>query len=205
MRNFTPLLTVLLCSISASAAAQQDERYAEYYGDGVRAYTESRYDVALTNLYRALALKPSPYVVKLIVRVHDFQGNCSARDASSKILSELVPGASVPPAQRCVNTGEVTIQCAPQVGEVRVDDEFVAKCGARLRLPSGPHRLANTKLGSVIDIDVRSGERVVADLMLRPNKWYRSKRRADLPQKWSYPRLVNDPDMPRTFRWKTPD
>lgn len=203
-------LTFLMLSIAATAAAQESaDRYAEYYGDGIRAYAESRYDDALTNLYRAMAVKPNPFALKLIARVHDFQGNCSARDNSVTMLKDLFPGEKAPPAQRCATVGEVDVVCAPDEGTVRVDGEFDARCGMRLRLPVGTHELENTSFGTVLLVEVVRGDTITANLYLRPNKWYldpdqRVRARVALPSRWLRPGLRVDPDMPRTFQWKRP-
>lgn len=204
------LSAVFLAPGALAAQDAQARQYAEYYGDGVRAYAESRYDDALTNLYRAIAVQPNPFALKLIVRIHDFQGNCSAREGSLSLLSEMFPSERSPRPQRCAVTGELEIRCAPVDGEVIVDRQFTARCGTAILVPIGSHRVENTRIGAVTDVHVSQDRSTVAELLLRPNKWYlepTAPRRAKgtLPERWVHPKLVVDPDMPRTFEWKRPN
>lgn len=204
--RFFVLITVLLASTTAYAQ-DDEERYAEYYGDGIRAYTESRYEDALTNLYRALAVKQTPLALKLIVRVHDFQGNCTARERAAEMLRDAYPQTAIPPMQQCEVTGVLHVQCAPDDGTVRVNGAFDVTCGAPVRVPIGTHELSNQSLGAAIHVDVVRDQTTVANLTMRPHKWgldERHKQVVELPRQWLRPGLLSDPDMPRTFKWKRP-
>lgn len=198
----TPLRLAFLVGTVAAVAAtpamaqtpSSELRYEEYYGDGIRAYTEERYEAALDNLYRAFALKQTPYALKLITRTHDFMGNCSARTNTAELMKDLYPGETAPPAQRCTQTATVDIVCARGQGRVRVDDSFYVDCGTSVEVPAGKRRFENVFSSMAVELDVDAGDTAKAWLTAKPHKWLASE---------SVPiRLRADPDMPRTFKWK---
>ncbi len=206
MRYLLPIVCLLLTASSAFADEAED-RYAALYGDGIRAYAESRYDDALTHLYRAVAVKPNPFALKLIARSHDFQGNCSARNHVITMLSDLFPRERAPAPQRCAEVGEVRIECGLEAGAVRVDGAFDAPCAATVLLPVGDHVLQKTSMGPIVRVAVKRGTPSVATMLVGPDKWYldaASRRVVQLPSRWIRPSLLEDPDMPRSFEWKRP-
>ncbi len=204
MMRRTAFILLLLSLVPESVGAQDEERYAEYYGDGIRAYTESRYEEALENLYRAFAARQNPYPLELIIRAHDFQGNCSARNKAANMLTDLFPAESVPPPQRCYRTGTLHLKCAPGETRVRVDGSFDAACNSRMRVPTGRHRVESG--GVALEVDVREDSHTVASLGAGRTDFERPRQARTTPSE--HPRdlfrqdLLEDPDMPASFQFR---
>ena len=98
---------IVLALLATPFGVGAEDLYSVHSGDGIRAYTESRYDDALKHLYRAVAVRPTPVTLKLIVRSHDFQGNCTARGKAVELLAAHFPREPAPPVQRCARVGRL--------------------------------------------------------------------------------------------------
>lgn len=199
------LVVVLLAPHTVLGEDELPREYVAHYGDGIRAYTESRYDDALRELYRAYAIKQTSYALKLIIRSHDFLGNCSARERAAQMLGDTF-SATAPAPQMCTHTGLLHIECTTE-GNVRIDGKFDAVCGTTVRVPAGRHRVVSQRLGSAVLVDIPANETTVASIQPSPTKWYLGDAG---PHKWSPndpvadSELRRDPDMPRKFDVKRP-
>ena len=143
------ILVLLIFAVPSSALADD---YATHYGDGLRFYAEGRYDVALESLYRAYALKPSPSLLRLIIRSHDFMGHCSAVQRQLSLFAELHPKEKAVTPQLCENPGTLRIECSPHAGTVMIDHMITASCGTEIRVPlfveTGERIVINTAEGT---------------------------------------------------------
>lgn len=199
------LLIFVLTLLPATAVGQtNEERYAEYYGDGMRAYTEARYEEALEHLYRAFAAKQNPYPLKLIIRAHDFQGNCSARERAAAMLQDLFPAKSIPPPQRCYRTGTLDLRCPHDVRKARIDDSFDVACGSATQLPVGRHHV---RAGDIaLNVEVAAERSTVASLdggRSRVDIQTRKRARRGPSRPLLRQDLGDDPDMPASFRFRS--
>ncbi len=204
------ILVILMLSVPSSVLADD---YATQYGDGLRFYAEGRYDVALESLYRAYALKPSPSLLRLIIRSHDFMGHCSAVERQLAFFKELHPNEKAVVPQLCANPGTLKIECSPHAGTVIIDHMITAVCGTQIKLPAGTHRVHNPQLNEVREFSVEPGKTTVAVLQLNPEKWFPSRADEGVPllkdprhytvikssdglyEIWVRSDLRNDPDM----------
>lgn len=164
------LIGLVLACLPAVASADD---YASNYGDGMRLYAEGRYDIALKNLYRAYAEKPSANLMKLIIRSHDFMGHCSAVERQTLYFKDVYPKQELPTVQRCANPGTLKIQCSAP-GQVLIDDMITAACGAEVKLPEGIHRLDGQQLDDVSEYAITPGETTVASLELNQERLTRN-------------------------------
>ena len=202
-RHTTWLLAILLGCLPLDAVADDHaDLYATHYGDGIRAYTEARYDDALRELYRAFAVRQSPLALKLIIRSHDFQGNCSARKRAAEMLSELFDGQDTPPPQLCRTVGTLRIECAAPSGTVVIDGKFEVECGSAVDVPVGEHRIQPRNVAAATVVEVEANQSTEIAVTPDPRKWYLGDAG---PHKWmpldiiAGSKLRMNADMPETF------
>src|SRR5690554_7504216 len=73
----------------SSRTSQSSEiAHADFYGNGLRSYTEGNYVEAIDHLFHAFALRPSAEVLRLIVRSYDFMGHCDAAQKQRVFFKE---------------------------------------------------------------------------------------------------------------------
>ncbi len=203
------ILVLLILAVPSGVLADD---YSTQYGDGLRLYAEGRYDVALESLYRAYAVKPSPSLLRLILRSHDFMGHCSAVERQMALFKEIYPKEKAIEPQLCSNPGTLRIECSPHAGTVIIDNMITAVCGTAIRVPAGTHRVHNPQLNEFREFLVEPGKTTVATLQLNPEKWFPS-RQNEIPllkdprhytvikssdglyEIWVRSDLRNDPDM----------
>ena len=181
MRQILVILVLLLTPIPAMA-----DDSAANYGDGLRHYAEGRYNLALENLYRAYAEKPSANLMKLIIRSHDFMGHCSAVERQMLMFRESYPREDAPKPQLCATPGTLKIECSPHA-QIIIDHMITADCGTELKLPPGTHRVHSTQLNEVAEFKVTAGQTTTATLQLNPEKW--------MPNRSQNVPLLNDPQQ----------
>lgn len=201
---------VTTMSVAAQAQTSRATTYDQLYGEGLRDYAEGHYDSALDNLYRAWVLEPSEFLLKLIVRCHDFIGHCSAATRQRELLSELYPNARLPTPQRCETPGTLELACGAYSGEVRVNDAFDIRCESSTELGPGRYTLRIPRSNDSQNVEIRPGASLRVDLEITPEKWVRSSRARptgseeiliETPdgkyQLWLRSNLRRDPDMER--------
>lgn len=142
-----------------------------HFGDGMRAWAESRYEDALTHLYRAYALKPSARTLRMIVLSHDFLGDCEAAHTQRVLHREEYASAPAPKLQRCSDPAVLTLQCEDSSAEIFVNDRKPAHCGRSLRLPAGEHRVRAPEFDFDKTVALNPGERMAMAIETRPEKW----------------------------------
>jgi len=145
--------------------------YATFYGDGMRFYAQGHYNEALENLYRAYAAKPSPDLLSLIIRTHDFAGQCSAVERQVGLFKDLFPRQKAPTAQVCENPGTLEIKCTPHASQVMINHTMRAHCGTSVKVPPGKHTVHSEELNEAKVFVVEAGSTTVATLQLVPKKW----------------------------------
>ena len=157
-------------ALGAPARAQGQEAdapsYAAFYGDGLQAYAEGRYGEAVAHLFRAYALRPSPHVLKTIVRSYDFMGHCGAVERQLQWLREEHPRQVQPALQRCVAPGTLQLECTPRSTPLVIDNMIEAQCGTALRLTEGTHVVTAVELGISQRVEIMAGEVSTATLQL---------------------------------------
>ncbi len=201
-------LSIILFSNSAFG-----EEYANYFGDGLRLYAQGHYNDALESLYRAYAIKPSAEVLNIIVRTHDFAGQCSAVERQLTLFKELFPREKSPKAQLCAEPGELRIECTPHASQVMINHTMRAHCGTTIKVPEGTHTVHSDELNEAKTFAVKKGETTVAKLQLVPQKWatqvdklddfrpYTAIKSADgLFEIWVRSSLRDDPEMGAEIR-----
>ena len=175
---------VLMSAVSVPARAQQPEPetrpiapqavdpvYATYLGDGMRDYTEGRYDEAVAKLFRAYALRPEPQTLSLIVRAYDFMGHCTARARQAAMFTEAHPGRQPPAPQRCAQPATVTFACETAESPLRVDATIEARCNTPIQLAPGPHKVELLALRHTEPFTARPGQTETVKLRVKPQKW----------------------------------
>lgn len=181
------MLTLLTAAVTLSAAApvaaQSAERaWAELFGDGMRSWAEGRYDEALTHLYRAYALQPSPRTMRFIIRSHDFMGHCSAAEGQIAVLREEFPTAQVPALQVCHDPATLHLRCERPATEIRINANITSACGRSIRLPGGEYHVSVPELDYNQDVTLANGQERTLVLTLRPRKWTRAGRAPEVPR-----------------------
>lgn len=127
---------------SARGAEEGDQLWASLFGEGMRAWAESDYEAALDSLYQAHALKPTAYNLGLIIRSHDFLGQCRAAIKQREEYASLYDERDRPVLQRCavVSTLEVTCPVGHARLEVWIDGSRAGRCGEALLVSAGEER-----------------------------------------------------------------
>ncbi len=169
---------VLIGALSTPVFAQfsrtqqtSNEAYADFYGNGLRFYTEGNYVEAIDHLFHAFALRPSIDVLRLIVRSYDFMGHCDAAQKQRVFFQELYPRESVPPADQCKETATLTIDCTPTRTPVIVNHVIDSYCGATLNVVPGKVHVESSTHGSSQSISVNPGDTAVVQIKLNAEKW----------------------------------
>jgi hypothetical protein len=216
------VLTLFVCNVAASlvpqhATAQETDStraYATFYGDGMRHYAEGRNDKAIADFYRAYALKPSPLLLKLIIRTHDFMGHCSAASRQLDHFASKHPKLKAPTLQICRDPGFLTVNCPEGVTEVMIDEQIQLRCNQIIALPPGAHEVRALEGGPIklavlqasqqhtltveppkADVDYKK-----VPLLEDDERYIVIKSPDGLYQLWVRTSLRNDPDMDRDDR-----
>ncbi len=176
--TFSFLSILLIGSLSAPVFAQTksspqitSEAYAEYYGNGLRSYTEGNYVEAIDQLFRAFALQQSPDLLRLIIRSYDAMGHCDAAQKQRTFFQDLYPRDLAPPPDQCQSTAALTIECTPVRTPVTVNYVIDSYCGATLNLAPGNIHIESPSHGSSQSITLQKGEQATAQIKLNAEKW----------------------------------
>lgn len=145
-----------------SLYAQDDEAWSRLFGEGMRAWAESDYDRALEMLYQSYALRPTSYNLSLIVRSHDFLGECAAVERQLGEFRLLYKKSDLPTVQICRESGTLVVSCpGGAVGaRVFVDARDRGECGDTLELPAGQHTVSIPDLKHTSEVTVIKSEEV---------------------------------------------
>lgn len=219
-------ILMVLTSVSGDVKAQssplvpgpESDSYATYYGDGLRHYTEGRYDQAVESLFRAYALRPTASVARLLVRSYDFMGHCDAAQRQIEFFREVHPRTETPQFQRCKEPAQLKITCEPLGAEVKVNRMIDTYCGATLSVAGGMQHLwlarepaiqqqVAVAAGELVEVHLESPEKrtrewsvvdsnVRVPRLTRPTAAYQMIRSSDgLYRIWVREEMGNDPDM----------
>lgn len=121
------------------ASAPDESLWSKVFGEGMRAWAESDYDAALASLYQAYAIKPTAYNLSLIIRSHDFLGQCQAAIKQREEFVELYGERAQPVLQSCavVSTLQVTCPEGYKRLEVWLNGYKAGMCGEELVASAG--------------------------------------------------------------------
>ena len=93
------------------AGSPDEQLWSRTFGEGMRAWAESDYEVALEKLYQSYALKPTAYNLGLIIRSHDFLGQCHAAHNQRKEYAALYGERDRPVLQSCAVVSKLKVTC----------------------------------------------------------------------------------------------
>jgi hypothetical protein len=156
MRKYNTLKVLAVALFSAAMlfspplAAQPDDAYARFFGDGLRHLGEGRLSEAVEELFRAYAIDESPQTLSLIIGAYDRMGFCDAADVQRQLHADRHPESEPPRSQRCANTGQLRVECDRPAAPVRVDGRFEVACGQTVTLPAGEHHLVAASAAPVV-------------------------------------------------------
>lgn len=205
-------LILVTCTLAAGLAvstdlhAQQEREttedgaragYAQLYSNGMQAYVDGDYELAVDLFYRAYGIDQKPLVARLIVRSFDFMGACDRALRQREFYNSEHPDAKDVQLQQCSNPARVSVECGDVDAPVRVDDKVEARCGETLSLPPGRHVLSSPALDTPTTLDIEAGEQRTISLAVDPKKW--SPPRGDQPRKWRGERGAVDSDPTDEF------
>lgn len=129
---------------NAPKASAQPLSYAQYFGDGLRAFGEGNYERAIPSLLRAYALDLKAETLSLVIVAYDRMGFCDAAARQTEVFKAVHAAEQPPEPSRCAQAGTVELECVGVAGSLtgetaRVDGRFEVACGRALRLPAGEH------------------------------------------------------------------
>lgn len=159
-RGWLVWVFILSCAWSSPAQAQEDELWARIFGDGMRAWAESDYDRALEMLYQSYAIKPTSYNLSLIVRSHDFLGECDAATRQRDEFKGLYTKVKSPRLQYCASSGTLIMEC-PESREglrVRISGRERGLCGEAIVVPVGSHEVSVSDVGYAASVTIKKAK-----------------------------------------------
>lgn len=169
---------LLVGTLSTPVSAQSsrtpqtsNEAYADFYGNGLRSYTEGNYVEAIDHLFHAFALRPSAEILRLIIRSYDFMGHCDAAQKQRVFFQEIYPREAVAPPDQCKQTASLTIDCTPIRTPVTVNYVIDSFCGATLNIVPGKVHVESPSHSSSQTLTVNPSENAIAQIKLNAEKW----------------------------------
>ncbi len=169
MKKFGVILVSCMMCVwggASSVQAQQsdDERlWSSTFGEGMRAWADSDYERALTLLYQSYALKPSSYNLSLIVRSHDFLGECHSALRQKNEFIRLYGKDKQPRLQICDEVSTLMVECPEGYGalEVWVRSKKLGVCGESLSLLPGTHEVSLPTVHYTVTLTLSESESLV--------------------------------------------
>lgn len=156
-------------NVQAQEDKREDPLWSKVFGEGMRAWAESDYEVALENLYQAYAIKPTAYNLGLIVRSHDFLGQCHAALKQRKEYKALYGERDQPVLQNCAAVGSLTVTCPEGYKklEVWLNGHKAGYCGDVLTAVAGKVEVSVPHVQYVVDVEVDESRALVHEVALR--------------------------------------
>jgi len=154
MKKLATILALVLAFTSLSSTAHADD-FAKIVSEGMKAYNEENYDVAIEKFFEAKLLNDAPELVYNIARAYHKKGRCDlaqkhydqflARGDAPDKLVKKAKGHSESLGE-CPTEGTLALTCLPKDANVQIDGNEMGACG-KFELEQGRHVLVVTAPG----------------------------------------------------------